>query len=257
MRNMAMVFVLLFVFLSLSNAFAKGNKEQPTSSLVGNVLPHPVAAADFVLTDQHGVAFRMAETRGKVVLLSFIYTHCTDICPFEAVKVKEVYGLLGKDADEVAFVAVTTDPKRDVPRVTSAYSRALGLLDVWRFVGGPVKAVQDVWASYGIGVSVDPATGAAAAAEEKHGGSAGSTDAHEVSGGGSAGAGLSQGLSSEDLALAGEIIQRFGGGYDVGHSAPFWIVDRKGLVRVGMDGDALPAEIVTNIRALLAERPSR
>ncbi len=60
-----------------------------------------------------------------------------------------------------------------------------------------------------------------------------------------------QGLSSDDLTLVGKIVQQFGGGYDVGHSAPFWIVDKRGMIRVGMDADATPADIVTNVRMLL------
>jgi len=34
-------------------------------------------------------------------------------------------------------------------------------------------------------------------------------------------------------------------------SAPFWIVDKKGWIRVGMDADATPTDIVTNVRVLL------
>jgi len=60
-----------------------------------------------------------------------------------------------------------------------------------------------------------------------------------------------QGLSSDDLSLVGKIVQQFGGGYDIGHSAPFWVVDKKGWIRVGMDADATPADIVTNLRVLL------
>ena len=60
-----------------------------------------------------------------------------------------------------------------------------------------------------------------------------------------------QGLSKADLDLAGQIGDQFGGGYDVGHSAPFWIVDKHGRVQVLMDADATPADIVTNVRVLL------
>lgn len=217
--------------------------------LVGNLLQQPFAAADFTLTDQNEVPFHLAAIKGKVVVLSFIYTHCTDICPFVALKVKDAYTLLGRDAANVVFVAVTTDPKRDVPKVTAAYSRQLGLENVWHFVGGAPEAVQAVWASYGIGVTVDPTTAAAAAPKEE--------TANAKSSGGSAVSESpppTQGLSNADLDLAGTLIDKFGGGYDVGHSAPFWIVDKKGLIHVGMDADATPADLVTNIRALLKLR---
>jgi cytochrome oxidase Cu insertion factor (SCO1/SenC/PrrC family) len=212
-----------------------GGEAQPVTGLVNNMVQHPQPAADFTLTDQNGLPFHMAAQRGKVVVMCFLYTHCTDICPFEAAKVKEAYQQLGPDARNVVFVAVTTDPKRDVPRVTLPYSKALGLNDIWHFVGGPAKAVHAVWASYGIGVTVDPGTDAAAP-PTGDGGVKPPT----------------QGLSSEDLSLVGRIVQQFGGGYDVGHSAPFWIVDKKGMIQAGMDADATPADIVTNVRLLMA-----
>jgi len=217
-------------------ASATGSREgQPITGLVNNMVQQPQRAADFALTDQNNQPFHMADQRGKVVLLCFIYTHCTDICPFIAAKVKEVYQQLGPDAKNVVLVAVTTDPKRDVPAVTLPYSKALGLDDVWHFVGGSAKAVQAVWASYAIGVTVDPDTDAVAPPK-------GTMDMDKPP---------TQGLSSDDLALVGTIVQQFGGGYDVGHSAPFWIVDKKGWIRVGMDADATPADIVTNMRGLL------
>ena len=241
-------------------ACAPSRKEQPVTGLVGNLLQQPSPAPDFTLIDQHGAPFHMAAMRGKVVLMSFIYTHCTDICPFIAVKVKDAYTLLGNDAANVVFVAVTTDPKRDVPQVTAAFSKELGLSDVWHFVGGAPEAVQAVWANYGIGVTVDPDTEAVAPPKEEKmsamsspkdkTGGAPSENTVTNSAGTDSDAPI-QGLSKSDLALAGTLSQEFGGGYDVGHSAPFWIVDKKGMIHVGMDADATPADLVTNIRVLL------
>ena len=232
--------ILTLLCCVLLPASALGGQEKPVTGVVGNILQHPTPAADFTLTDQRGAPFHMAAQKGKVVLMSFIYTHCTDLCPFVVLKVKDTYALLGSDAANVVFVAVTTDPKRDVPQVTGAYSREVGLFDVWHFVGGAPKPVQAVWASYGIGVTVDQGTGAVAVSKEGTT-TTGPADSEAPV----------QGLSKSDLALAGAIIQRFGGGYDVGHSAPFWIVDKKGLIRVGMDADATPSDLAANIRALL------
>jgi len=65
---------------------------------------------------------------------------------------------LGADADRVAFVIVTLDPKRDTPEVTADYSKKLGLFDAWHFVGGSPEDVKAVWFDYGVAVSVDPET---------------------------------------------------------------------------------------------------
>ncbi len=236
MRFTRVFMCVLFCAASVA-AFAMGCGEQPVTGLVGNVLPRPSPAADFTLIDQNGAAFRMADTRGKVVVMAFLYTHCTDVCPFEAVKVKDAFSQLGGDTSRMVFVVVTTDPKRDSPPVCAAYSKKLGMLDSWRFVGGPAATVHKVWADYGIGVTVDPGTDAVAPNEQAPSPSE---------------RGLLTGLSSSDLGLAGEIVQQFGGGYDVGHSAPFWFVDKKGKIRVELGGDATPADIVKDVRVLLA-----
>ena len=231
----ALALVLLTVPLLCVSA--SGNSEKPAAGLVNNIVQHTMAAADFTLTDQHNQSFHLADARGKVVVLCFIYTHCTDICPFISVKVRNAYQLLGSDAANVVFVAVTTDPKRDVPEVTSEYSKALGLNDIWHFVGGQPKDVQAVWAHYAIGVTVDQETDAVATKESM----SMMKDMPQPT----------QGLSKDDKNLADQIADKFGGGYDVGHSAPFWIVNKKGVIEAGMDADATPSDLVSNIRTLL------
>jgi len=227
---------VLMVLIPLLSAFGSGRSEQPAAGLVNNIVQHTMTAADFTLTDQHGQPFHLAAYRGKVVVLCFIYTHCTDICPFISVKVREANQLLGADSSNVVFVAVTTDPKRDVPQVTSAYSKALGLDDVWHFVGGATSDVQAVWKNYAIGVTVNPETGAAASKEEMS-----MKDMPSPT----------QGLSKQDIDLAGQLADTFGGGYDVGHSAPFWIIDKKGVIQAGMDAEATPSDLAANIRTLM------
>ena len=60
-----------------------------------------------------------------------------------------------------------------------------------------------------------------------------------------------QGLSADERDQAHGIADEFGGGYDVSHSAPYWIIDRAGRIRASMDADALPSEIAANVRALM------
>lgn len=223
---------------------ARGAREPPVSGLIGTVLEHPSPAADFTLTDQHGVPFHMADTKGRVVVLTFIYTHCGDTCPFVSLKVKSAVSLLSGDTDKVSFIAVTTDPKRDVPKVTSAYSKAIGLDDAWHFVTGPLETLRTVWADYGIGVEIDPGT-------QPEGSPVGnkkdSSVTMEVDS-------PAKGLSKANLVLAGKIIGQFGGGYEVAHSVPFWIIDKAGKVRASLDSDATPSDIVTDVRLLLKSK---
>jgi len=125
------------------------------SGLAGTVLEQPSYAFDFTLTDQHGSTFHMAETRGKVVLMSFLQTVGGNA---EAARVREVRGLLGAEVGRVSFVSVTLDPSRDTPEARAAYSRTVGLFDIWHFVGGLPKDVKAVLFAYGVATSADPET---------------------------------------------------------------------------------------------------
>ena len=234
----------LAVLAPLAMLAAAPLQASPPATLNGNVFSQPWAAADFTLTDQHGAPFHMADTKGKVVVMTYIYTHCTDFCPFVALKLKEAGKLLGPDAGKFVLVAVTTDPERDTPNVCAAYSKAIGMSDSWSFVTGPALSVRGVWKNYYIGVEKEPEQPVAAAKplspqEEKA--------AQEEA------AGVARGLGSQDRALVGKIIDAFGGGYDVSHDIPFWIVDKHGMMRVNLDADATPAEIASDVKALIAE----
>ena len=79
----------------------------------GSVVDSP--APDFTLSDQNGKPFRLADRRGRVLLLFFGYTHCPDTCPLTLSIWKKVREALGGRAKDVDFVYVTVDPKRDTP----------------------------------------------------------------------------------------------------------------------------------------------
>jgi len=231
---------LLFLLLSLGpcGAIAQGRGDGPPGGLVGIIPAHPSPAPDFELIDQHGAPFRLSSARGKVVVVTFIYTHCADVCPYVTMKLKAARDLLGEDASKAVFVAVTTDPWRDTPSVIAEYSREAGLFDKWHFVSGSPRAMKKVWQAYRVGVvvnrsQVQDASGAAEADGDS---------------------GHAQALSAADRDRAARIASRFGGGYEVAHIAPFRIIDPAGDIRATLDENATPADIVTDVRALLPGR---
>lgn len=67
----------------------------------------------FSLPDGHGQQRKLADFRGKVVLLFFGYTHCPDVCPTTLARLREVMVRLGPDADKLVVLFVTLDPARD------------------------------------------------------------------------------------------------------------------------------------------------
>jgi protein SCO1/2 len=75
----------------------------------------------FTLTDTDGEPMATSELEGKVVVMYFGYTYCPDFCPATLTDFQRVKQDLGDDADKVAFVMVSVDPKRDTPERLKEY----------------------------------------------------------------------------------------------------------------------------------------
>ena len=92
---------------------------------------------DFTLSDAKGALVHPADLLGKVVVLHFIYSKCTDVCPLHAEKLADVQKMINQTPmkDMVRFVSITTDPSHDTAEVLTAYGPQHGLDPVnWQFL---------------------------------------------------------------------------------------------------------------------------
>ena len=78
---------------------------------------------DFALRDARGRPRRLADFRGKLVMLYFGFTTCPDICPTDLLAIGKAVKRLGPRAAEVQPVFVTLDPARDTPAIIGEYTR--------------------------------------------------------------------------------------------------------------------------------------
>jgi cytochrome oxidase Cu insertion factor (SCO1/SenC/PrrC family) len=83
--------------------------------------PATSAGGDFELTDQNGEPWSTQSARGQVVLLSFGYTFCPDICPTTLATINAALKQLGDDAERVQPVFISLDPERDTPERLHEY----------------------------------------------------------------------------------------------------------------------------------------
>jgi len=83
----------------------------------GVAVTTPIAKPSLTLTDFNGRPYDfVAETRDKVALLFFGYTHCPDVCPLHMANIAAVLRQMSaEDRGRVVTVFVTTDPERDTP----------------------------------------------------------------------------------------------------------------------------------------------
>jgi antioxidant, ahpC/TSA family len=110
---------------SASSAPSASAPAEPAANgkLHGTDLRKEDIGGDFTLTDGDGKPFNLSDLKGKVVVLSFGYTNCPDVCPTELLTQNDVLKQLGDQAKDVKVAFVSVDPERDTPEVIGKYAK--------------------------------------------------------------------------------------------------------------------------------------
>jgi protein SCO1/2 len=141
-------FFLFFVMLTL--ILLAGCLQEKFSGIA----PNPNPAPNFTLTNQLGEQVSLTDLRGKIVVMSFLYTSCPTVCPLITSKFIEGAKMLGESAGtDVIFVAVSVDPERDTPDKLRKYVKDKGLEGKMQFLTGKKSALENVWRDYNIYVN--------------------------------------------------------------------------------------------------------
>ena len=108
--------------------------------------PIEKSSPTFALQDAEGRAVDLADLRGKVVVLHFIYAGCPDVCPLHAEKLAQVQEMVNGTPmkQQVQFISITTDPANDTPDVLRQYGPAHGLdSSNWAFLTTKPDQAED------------------------------------------------------------------------------------------------------------------
>lgn len=122
-------------------------REAP-SAFAGAELSPPVVAPPLALRDASGRPTTLAQQRGRYVLVTFLYTHCPDVCPLIASSLNTALRTLGRQRDEVRVLAVSVDPRGDTPASVREYMRRMHLLPQWRYLIGSRPELVRAWRAY-------------------------------------------------------------------------------------------------------------
>ena len=98
-----------------------GCDSQPKTPFNGVDVTGSDVGRELRLNDFNGKPRTLEEFRGKVVLVTFGYTQCPDVCPTTLQDLNLAVRKLGPDASRVQVLFVTVDPKRDKPEVLREY----------------------------------------------------------------------------------------------------------------------------------------
>jgi protein SCO1/2 len=195
----------------------------------------------FRLRDERGEARSAQTARGDVLVVTFIFTRCRDLCPRQS---EEILDAVRAAGDGVQFYGISVDPEYDTPEAAQAWLKKLGATDLPAHVLlGTWDELEPVWERFGI---VPIATGT----RDEDPGDYVEYGPPELRPPPSA--------AHEDYPLVNDGVYRgrprHAGGLDYEHSAYALLIDKHGRQRVGYPYEQITTELLlADLRALSAE----
>ena len=147
------VIASIFIFNGLANRATTA----PTgpSKLLGIDLGS-APAPDITLKDQYGQTIQLSQLHGKPVVLTFFDSYCPhEECPLTAKGLQTAYKSLGKQADQVTWVALSVNPA-DNPASVAAFLQHNGVTFKLHYLMGTQEQLSPLWNAYHIASAPDP-----------------------------------------------------------------------------------------------------
>jgi protein SCO1/2 len=118
----------------------------------------PKAEPPLVLKNYTGNSVNIRSFRGKAVLVTFLYTHCPDICPLIASHLHTALSEMSvAERKQVQIIAVSVDPRGDTPTTVGDFLREHGMTGKMDYLIGDAAQLGSTWSAWGVGAQRDAA----------------------------------------------------------------------------------------------------
>src|SRR5437764_5290013 len=97
-------------------------------------------AVTLVRADGKSVSLPRELDDGRPVLLNFIFTTCSSICPLTSRTLEEFQRKLGPEAAKVHLMSISIDPEQDTPARLTEYAHRFHAGPEWQYYTGTVSA---------------------------------------------------------------------------------------------------------------------
>jgi protein SCO1 len=255
MRRLALMAVMCLILGGLAGLLA-ATVGRP-AVVEARFIPPREPAQGFRLRDQDGRWVALDRQRGKVVVLTFLYSTCRDLCPAQAADIIGALGKLGPGARDVVVDGVSVDPVGDTPQRARAFLKKYGVY------GGPVHflvgsraELAPVWRAYGITpINATPQEAAAAAIgyDRLQRGPQPAPKPYRPPKRAAPAAAEEAFPDTGDLRYRGQTRHRAGNDFE--HSAYVMLIDERGEQRVGIPfEDLTPTSLALDLERLVKEQ---
>jgi protein SCO1 len=113
---------------------------------------HAYTAPDLSLIDMNGKTTSLRESLDTTepVLMNFIFTTCTTICPVLTSTFSQIQQQLGAEAEQIRMISITIDPQQDTPQQLKVYAEHYGAGSHWQFLTGEIDNIVAVQKAFDI-----------------------------------------------------------------------------------------------------------
>src|SRR6185437_624591 len=149
----------------ISGCGSSGSKEKTVTSTTSAakaaykaeaVLSPPTPAPPLALRNYLGQPVNIDQYRGKPVLVTFIYTHCPDVCPLITSNLRVAQNLMGPQGPTKAqIIAASVDSKGDTRKTVAAFLKHHEMTGRMQYLIGTTQELARVWKAWGVGSERD------------------------------------------------------------------------------------------------------
>ena len=117
-----------------------GHAHGDASSISRSTVLYRAPAVQLVRDDGRHVSLQQEMDDGRPVILNFIFTSCSSICPLASQTFAQFQRKLGAESNSVHLMSISIDPEEDTPARLAEYARKYGAGPEWQHYTGSLTA---------------------------------------------------------------------------------------------------------------------
>jgi protein SCO1 len=166
-RRLALVPLVLIVAVLAAGTLAPAGGDSGQERLPGGVkraqsetfsgtTTTPIRSAPAIALRSHrGRPVTLEQYRGRPVLVTFLYSHCPDVCGLIMANLKRVRKQLGARARTLQIIGVSVDPRGDTPQRVADYLDTFEMADGMQYLLGAADRLARTWKAWNVGSERD------------------------------------------------------------------------------------------------------
>jgi len=142
---------------SSSPALPGNARSEASPHFAGETITPRLPAPSFDgLRNYLGERVDLAEYRGKAVFVTFLYTHCPDVCPLMTAELHNALArMTPAERKQEQIIAVSVDPRRDTRNAVAEFVSAHGMTGKMKYLIGNAHELSRVWEAWNVGSEKD------------------------------------------------------------------------------------------------------